>query len=233
MTWHRKRYDQLFDQIEVSLDKFHHRRVLLVSWVLTVSVGIFGNMFGSAIFGTLEQSSLPFALPFLIASLFSAGLLFWFFSPNFEHEFPIWYGDEASDTILNMDEKFGPMQNEDKLDAFFRVHHLLLLRDSLHEWRERKRLTRITDVAVVKQGYQTWITVRLGSSTAWLRKSIEKELRQELELLCRVFATTILPIRWFDETTPIQQVKDFDNALSVIDFERVGNRIVEQILLPP
>ena len=79
-------------------------------------------------------------------------------------------------------------------------------------------------------GYETWVNVRLRDKTSWLRRSIERQLWDELGPLCEAFATTILPCRSIDENTSREQVGIFEAALSKVDFSHLKEMIYQQIL---
>jgi len=229
VTYDKVWFDRMIKHLDESIKEFRERRILIISWVLAILFGIFGNLFASALFGRFEYSSWGFAFAFFIAACASASLLFWFFPPEFKHSFQVWFGEEATVGEHKLVEKFGVLDNHDRLEDFFRIYHSLMIRDCLKE--HQLRLTKVTDVEIPEYGYETWVKVRLGStSTAWLRKSVEKQLLDELGPLCEAFATTTLPFCWIDESTPKEQVKAFDLALANIRFENVRAKLRRQIL---
>jgi hypothetical protein len=218
----------MITHLDASIKSFEDRRILVISWILAVLVGIFGNLFASSLFGGIGRSSWALALAFLVAMIGFAGLLFRFFPPAFEHSFQVFYGRNAFDVKLALHKKFGLLRNHDKLDDFPRIYHLLLVRDYLR--KHPPKLTKVTDVIVDKFGYETWVTVRLRSNTSWLRKSVRKQLWSELGLLCDAFAPTTLPIPHLDQDTPREQVNAFDEVLGRIDVQDLKSRVRQQIL---
>lgn len=228
VTWARKWYLQMLKHLEFSIKTFRDRRMLVISWLLAVLVGVFGNLFASSLFGRIECSSWQFALIFLAATSLVAASLFWFFPPRFEHTFQVWFGREATYAYQKLSKEFGRLLSHDDLHDFFRVYNLLLVRDCLRE--HSTRLTKVIDVKVPEYGYEIWVTVQLRRKGSWLRRSVEKDLVEELGLVCELFATTVGPIRWIDEGTPIEQVKTFHSALKSIRFDNVVREVREQIL---
>jgi hypothetical protein len=222
--WHR----EMITHLAASIKSFEERRILVISFLLTVLIGIFGNLFASSLFGRIEYSSWPPALFFLVATVCSAGLLFLYFPPAFEHSFQIFYGRNAVDVRQPLFQKFGFLENDDKLADFFRIHHLLLVRDCLR--KHAPQLCKVTDVIVDKFGYETWVTVHLRSKTSWLRESIRKKLWDELGLLCDAFGTTILPISYLDQDTPRERVRTFDESLGRMDLQDLQSKVRQQIL---
>jgi len=228
VTWAQNWRTKMIAHLETSIKSFEERRMLVISWMLAVLVGIFGNLFASSLFGSIEYSSWTLALAFLVAVIAFAGLLFWFFPPAFEHSFQVFYGRNAFDVRLTLFKKFGLLENEDKLGDFLRIYHMLLVRDCLR--KHPPQLTKIADVILDKYGYETWVTVRLRSKISWLRRSVRKRLWDELGLLCDAFATTVLPISHLDQDTPKEQVNAFDAALGRMDFQDLKSKIRQQIL---
>jgi len=218
----------MIEHLEVSIKQFRERRMLIIPWLLALLFGIFANLFASALFGEFEYSNWGFALVFLIISCFFAGLVFWFFPPKFEHVFQVWFGEAALEGKLKLFKRFGTLENQDKLEDFFRVYHSLMVRDILKE--HHMRLTKVIDVKIAEYGYETWIFVRLDPKVSWLQRSLEEKVRDELILLCEAFATTIQPFLWIDEGTPTEQVKAFDIALQNIRFENTKAKVQQQII---
>jgi hypothetical protein len=222
--WHR----EMITHLAASIKSFEERRILVISFLLAVLVGVFGNLFASSLFGRIEYSSWPPALAFLVGAICSAGLLFLYFPPAFEHSFQVFYGRNASDVRLALHKEFGFLENDDKLADFLRIYHLLLVRDCLR--KHPPQLCKVTDVIVDKFGYETWVTVRFRSKASWLREPIRKQLWDELGLLCDAFATTILPISHLDQGTPREQVNAFDAALGRMNVQDLKSKVTQQIL---
>jgi hypothetical protein len=228
VTWTSDWHREMMAHLGVSIKSFEERRMLVISFLLAVLVGVFGNLFASSLFGKIEYSNWVPALTFLVATVCSAGLLLRYFPPAFEHSFQIFYGKNAVDVQTSLFKKFGLLKNEDRLPDFLRIHHLLLVRDCLR--KHPPHLCNVTDVIVDKFGYETWVTVRLRSKASWLRKPIRKQLWDELGLLCDAFATTILPVSHLDEGTPREQVNAFDVALGRMDVQDVKSKVRQQIV---
>jgi hypothetical protein len=92
------------------------------------------------------------------------------------------------------------------------------------------RLTKVVEVMTPEHSYETWVNVRLRGKFSWLRRSIRKELWDELGLFCDVFATTTVPLRWVDDKASEEQIRVFDSALGSIRFDSIKASFRQEIL---
>jgi hypothetical protein len=227
----------MIKHLEASIRKFEDRRILIISWLLAALIGVFGNLFASSVFGGIGNPSWGFAIIFLVASCLAAGALIYFFPPMFEHSFQVWFGEDATQAEKQLTEllnkhfagkKTFELHNVFDLGDFFRIYNLILVKDCLME--HPARLTKVVEVMTPEHSYETWVTVRLRGKFSWLRRSIRKELWDELGLFCDVFATTTVPLRWVDDQASEEQIRVFDSALGSIRFDNIKASLRQQIL---
>lgn len=70
---------------ERTLQDFHNRQLLAISFALAVIIGIFGNLLINSIFGTPQQSDWNLILISAIIVFLSGGLLFFYLPTEFEY----------------------------------------------------------------------------------------------------------------------------------------------------
>jgi len=222
-----KCFRDLYNAVKASIKPFHEWRRLAISWLLAVLVGVFGNLFASALFGRVEYSNWVLALVLLCATSVAAALFLWLFPLNFQHTFLIVFDKQAADAIAKIG-RFSTFKQENNLDNFLRVYHLLLVRDCVRQLH--LRMIKIIDVMNAMQEFETWITVELQGRAVWIRRNVERDLKEELLTLCEGFAMTTSPLLSIDDSTPSEQVRAFRFALGRIGFDRTMDKIRWDIL---
>jgi len=219
-------YDDLTRNIEASIKALRDWRLLAISWLLAVMLGVFGNLFSSALFGKIEPSGWALALVFLIATFVAAGLFLWVFPYEFRYCFPISFDKQASQAISRV-RKSGLQDRRADIKNFIRIYHLLLIRDCLRD--TPRRFTRVTHAGVFFYGFGTDVTVRLCGRIAWIRRNIEVDLRNEIYELCDAFAGAATRLKSIDQSPSVHEVKSFEAALRRIDFGNVAGRIISDM----
>ena len=220
-------YHDLTRNIEASIRTLRDWRRLAISWLLAVILGVFGNLFASALFGKIEPSGWALALVFLIATIAAVGLFLWVFPYEFRYYFTISFDKQASQAISRV-RKSGLQGSRTDIKNFIHIYHLLLVRDCLRD--TPRRFTRVTDAGVSFDGFWTDVTVQLHGRFAWIRRNIEADLRDEIYELCDAFARAATRLKSIDQSSSVQEVKSFEAALRRIDFWNVANKITWNML---
>jgi hypothetical protein len=220
-------YQDLTRNLEASIRALRDWRRLVISWLLAVLLGVFGNLFASALFGKIEPSGWALALVFLIATFVSAGLFLWVFPYEFRYHFPISFDKQASQAISTV-RKSGLQSRRTDIKNFIHIYHLLLIRDCLRT--TPRRFTRVTDTGVAFDGFETDVTVELHGRAPWIKRNIEADLEDEIYALCDTFARAATRLKLLDRSASAQQVKSFEAALRRIDFENVAQKTTWNML---
>lgn len=218
-------YHDLTRNIETSIGALREWRRLAVSWLLAVILGVFGNLFASALFGKIEPSGWALALVFLIATLAAVGLFLWEFPYEFRYDFSISFDKQASHAISRL-RKTG-LRSSTSIKDFIHIYHLLLIRDCLRA--TPRRFMRVTDTGVSFFGFWTDVTVRLHGRIAWIRKSIEADIGNEIYELCDAFAGASTRLISIDESMSIREVRSFEAALRRMNFGNMADKIVSDM----
>jgi len=234
ITWHGPWFKKMLDDLDKSLKAFKDRRILVISWLLTIGIGIFGNLASSALLDGFGPPRWDLAAAFLMVTGIFGLILLWYFPPRFEHLIQVWYGQEASNANLELFKRFkflGPSGDspiERKLDDFMRIYNALMVRDELGKMKPS--VIRIRDATYAPDGYELWLTVELRERFAWLSRKIEDKIASETGHLCQRCATTIMPFAWIDEKTSEESLSQFNDALKRLNLKALKEKIRKQIL---
>lgn len=217
----------MIDDLNDSIRNFKERRFLIISWLLTIVIGITGNITASAMLGWIESPTWDIAIFFLLLTIMFGGILLIYFSPRFKHVIKIFYGTEVVDAMLELFKLFKFPDPQDRLSDFMKIYNALMVRDFLREIKPKT--IKIKKVLILDYSFELWLFIE-SSILSFLDLKIEEKISEEVDIICDRFGSTILPLKLIDEKTTEKQLQTFYEALNKLNPEYVENELINQII---
>ncbi len=224
--------EDLLESCKKSLEDFKSRRVLVISWLLAISIGITGNISASAFIGGIQGPRYDLGILFLIITIGVGLVLIWYFPPNFTHVISIQYEETVEKVRNELHDHFEGRVHAYGIEwglwfKFLRIYNALLIRDYLR--RSKLKTVKIKRVLISSMGFAVWLDVGARGKLSWLSRHIESRLLEELVDLCYDITMCVTALLSINLGSSDEKLSTFLEALHNLKFEHLMVTITRQI----